>query len=127
MKSKRRGRLRLTGHALDALASIFDYSTRQWGRRTAEKYLDELEAGLERLRQRPELIEHLPDLHPAFGFYRVNKHLFACDVRGDTVVVLTIVHASMDIPARLAELQPLLAAEIAMLHQSMHRSGPETT
>jgi len=57
----------------------------------------------------------LPELHPSLGFYRINKHLFACDVQGASIVVLTVIHASMDIPSRLAELHPVLAADVDLL------------
>ena len=121
MSAPAKARVLLTEHALDALAEIRSYSTREWGQQVAEKYLDDLQAGLERIRQRPDLVEPLPDLHPALGFYRVNKHLLVCDVLGKTIVVLTVMHASMDIPARLSELEPKLAEEVAMLHRSLHR------
>jgi toxin ParE1/3/4 len=112
----------LTGHALDALADILEYSTSQWGRRAADRYLDELEAGIERIRQRPDLIEFLPDLHPSLGFYRVNKHLLICDVQTRSIVVLTVIHGSMDVPSRLAELQPTLTAEVEMLRSTLERA-----
>jgi len=121
--AKSRAKLLLTGHALDALSDIFEYSIKHWGRRAALKYLDELEAGLERIRLQPDLVRPLPELHPALAFYRVNRHLFACDVQGHSIVVLTVIHASMDLPTRLTELQPTLAAEVAMLHRSVRRAA----
>jgi len=39
-----------------------------------------------------------------------------CDVRPASIVVLTVIHGSIDIPSRLADLVPQLSAEIAMLH-----------
>jgi len=122
---KSKGKLVLTQRAIADLAGVLDYSSEQWGKATAEKYLDDLEAGLERIRQQPNLPQPLPDLHPALAFYRVNKHLFVCDLQPGSIVVLTVVHASMDIPNRLAELQPTLAAEAELFHnkltQSRHR------
>ena len=75
-----------------------------------------MEAGLLRLADHPDLLRPEPDFHPALTFYRVNKHLFVCDSRPESTVLLTVVHASMDIPARLSELQPSLAAEVEILH-----------
>ena len=121
MSGRSTAKVLLTEHALDALADIRSFSKTRWGGQVAERYLDELQSGLERIRQQPDLVESLPDLHPSLGFYRVNKHLFACDVRGKTIVVLTVIHASMDIPQRLSELEPTLAAEVELLHQSLHR------
>lgn len=113
--------LRLTRRALRDLRGILEYSIEQWGRRVANKYFDELEAGLERLKEHPELLKPEPDFDPGLRFYRVNKHLFACDVQPKSIVVLTVVHARMDIPARLAELQPTLAGEVAILHRKLDK------
>lgn len=91
----------------------------RWGKETAEKYLDELELGLLRIAEHPDLLTAEEDLHAALQFYRVNKHLLVCDRQEKSVVVLTVVHSSMDISSRLAELQPMLAAEVEILHRKL--------
>jgi hypothetical protein len=57
----------------------------------------------------------LDGLPPELQFHRVNKHWLVCDVAPRSIVVLTVIHASMDVPTRLAELVPQLAAEVALL------------
>ena len=114
--------LLLTQRALSDLATIREYSTKQWGEKTAEKYLDDLQAGLRRIREQPDILKEVPELHPALKFYRVNKHLFACDTQSGSIVVLTVMHASMDIPSRLAELQPTIAAEVELLHRKLRQA-----
>jgi hypothetical protein len=48
-----------------------------------------------------------------------------CDVRPKTVIVLTLIHASRDIPSRLAETQPTLSAEVELLHRKLDQAkGP---
>jgi hypothetical protein len=42
-------------------------------------------------------------------------------VQPDSVFVLTVLHANMDIPERLAELEPTLRIEVELLHQQMGR------
>jgi len=49
----------------------------------------------------------------------VNRHVLVCDVQPASVVVLTVLHGSMDIPSRLAELVPQLSAEVALLHERL--------
>ena len=115
-------KLVLTQRALADLVEVLEYSTEQWGKPTAEKYLDDLEAGLERIRQQPDLLQPLPDVHSSLTFYRVNRHLFACDLQPGSIVVLTVIHGSMDIPNRLAELKPTLAAEVELLHGKLKPS-----
>lgn len=111
--------LLLTRRALQDIQGVFEFSVERWGKRAAEKYLDDLETGLERIQAQPNLLRPAPDLHEALTFYRVNKHLFVCDARPESIVVLTVVHASMDVPTRLAELQPTLAAEVEQLHRRL--------
>jgi toxin ParE1/3/4 len=112
-------KLLLTHRALHDIQGIFDYSVEHWGKRAAEKYLDAIESGLDRVQSQPELLRPEPDFHRSLTFYRINQHLLVCDARPESIVVLTVVHASMDIPARLAELQPTLAAEVEILHRKL--------
>jgi hypothetical protein len=48
-----------------------------------------------------------------------------CDVRPDTVTVLTVMHTSMDVPARLAELEPRLLVEASLLRGRLERERGE--
>ncbi len=57
--------------------------------------------------------------HAELSFYRVNKHLLVCDVSPNAVILLTVIHASRDIPSRLAELQPTLVNEVELLHRQL--------
>lgn len=57
-------------------------------------------------------------------FYRVNKHWLACDVRPDAIVLLSVIHGSMDLPNRLAELQYVIAAEAELLAAKLHAGKP---
>jgi toxin ParE1/3/4 len=114
-----KSKLLLTHRALDDIQRIFDYSVEHWGKRAAEKYLDAMESGLDRVKTQPGLLRPEPDFHESLTFYRINQHLLVCDARPESIVVLTVVHGSMDIPARLAELEPTLAAEVALLHRKL--------
>ena len=52
----------------------------------------------------------------------MNKHLLVCDRQSRVVFLLTVIHASRDIPSRLAEIAPTLAAEAELLHKQLRRS-----
>jgi len=52
----------------------------------------------------------------------VNKHFLVFDVARESMVVLTVIHGSMDLPNRLGELVPQLAAEVAMLRDQLDSS-----
>ncbi len=112
---KRRPRLLLTKRALSDLAEIEAYSTAQWGRRVATRYLKDVESSLRLIADNPGILRSLDGLPPELQFHRVSKHWLVCDVAPRSIVVLTVIRASMDVPARLAELVPQLAAEVALL------------
>ena len=119
MSRKSSHRITLTQVALRNIQQIFDYSLERWGKEIAEKYLDEIESGLARIRENPGLLQAGTDLPASLKFYRVHKHLFICDAQPRSTVVLTVIHSSMDIPSRLAELQPTMAEEVEMLHRRL--------
>jgi hypothetical protein len=48
--------------------------------------------------------------------------MLVCDVQPKAIFLLTVIHASRDIPSRLAELAPTLAAEVELLHKQLERS-----
>lgn len=126
MTRKSQPNLLLTNRALRDIQGIYNNSCETWGRTVAERYLDQLEAGLDRVAEQPDLLHNSEELHPSLMFYQVNKHLLICDQKNQSVVVLTVVHVSMDITARLAELQPKLATEIELLHQRLASKNKKT-
>jgi toxin ParE1/3/4 len=115
-------KLLLTERALRDIGEIETYSVSEWGKRIADKYIADLEAALTRIRDKPDLLWPEKELHPDLCFYRVNKHLLVCDVQPKAVFVLTVIHASRDIPSRLAEIQPTLAAEVELLHAKLDQA-----
>lgn len=126
MSSRSRIGLLLTQRALRDLREIQAYSHTEFGRKAADRYLDDLNEGLQRITGDPTLPIFVPDLHPALRFYRVRKHLLACDVQPKSIVVLAVIHASMDIPERLAELQPKLSQEVELLHRQLAGRRPDS-
>lgn len=114
----------LTERALSDLNEIDRYSVKEWGRKTADQYLAEFSAALDRLRENSEILRLEPDFAPGLYFYRVKKHCLVCDYHGTTIIVLTIIHTSMDLPSRLSELEPRLIAEAVVLRSRL-RSTPD--
>ena len=91
-----------------------------WGRRVADEYLAAISAALDRLKKNPALLQLESHFAPGLYFYQVKKHLLVCDYSDVGVIVLTVLHATIDIPSRLADLEPRLAVEIAMLREKLH-------
>jgi len=105
----------LTDRAMLDIDEIERYSVRKWGERVAARYLDDLDAALGRLAESPNLLQERPGTSLRLRFYPVREHVLICDVIGDRIFVLAVRHAVMDLPRRIAELEPQLVLEAELL------------
>ncbi len=121
-KSSRKPTIHLTHRALQDIVSIEAQSVEQFGKRVADRYVKKLEAGIQRISKNPELLRAEAPFHASLRFYRIEKHLLACET-GITgkVIILTVLHASMDVPSRLDELEPSLRLDIELLLRELAR------
>jgi hypothetical protein len=62
------------------------------------------------------LLRDKPQISAHFKFYRVRQHFLICVLIRRRIYVLTIKHASMDLPHRVGELEPQLLLEARLLH-----------
>jgi plasmid stabilization system protein ParE len=117
--------VRLTRRALFDIEEIDLYSIEQWGDNVAAQYLADLYAGASRLGESPDLLKERPETSLRLRFYRVREHVLVCDVIGDVIFVLALRAAVMDLPNRIAELEPQLVYEAELLARKIekHRAG----
>ena len=115
--SGKQAKLLIAQRALRDIAEIEAYSVAEWGTQSAARYIEDIEAALVRIQEQPDLLRPEEGFHPQLSFYRVKKHLFVCVRQPKAVFLLTVIHASRDIPSRLAELAPTLASETELLHE----------
>jgi toxin ParE1/3/4 len=78
-----------------------------------------IEADLNRIAERPELLRGEPEFAESLKFYRAQKHILVCDIQSDAIYVLTVLHTSMEVPKRLAKLKPQLLLEVDLLHNKV--------
>lgn len=102
--------------ALEDIDEIERYSVRRCGDRVAQKYIEDLGAALDRLRQMPSLLQSRPEHLHQLRFYRVREHLLVYDMISDRIFVLAVMHGGMNLPKRIANLEPQLAIESQLLH-----------
>ena len=114
----------LTHRALRDIANIESYSIEKFGEQVAEQYIGKIEAGIGRISDNAELLREESLFHDSLKFYRIEQHLLACEtgIEGK-IIILTVLHATMDIPSRLAELEPKLSMEAEMLLKQLCRSS----
>ena len=110
-------RIELTDRAHFDLQDIEAYSTDTFGVKVADKYLNDIEAALLLLQECPQLLQQSEKLSDFFSFYRVREHFLICTQVDELIFVLTIKHVSMDIPNRIAELEPSLVLEAEQLYK----------
>ena len=108
----------LTRRALLDIQDIESVSIEKWGKDIAAEYLKNIENALNLLRENPQVLRAIPRVDETLQFYRVKRHFLVCIAYDDSIFVLTVKHGAMDLPNRLAELEPQLMQEAEILYQA---------
>ncbi|GJL77997.1 MAG: hypothetical protein NPINA01_09860 [Nitrospinaceae bacterium] len=111
--------IKLTDRAHFDLQEIEAYSIQRWGRKTANRYLEDIQTALSLLQEKPDLLRQKPHVSPHFKLYRIREHFLVCVELKDFLLVLTIKHGQMDLPSQITELEPTLVKEADLLHQRL--------
>ena len=112
------------GHFWKALRE----SKQKWGHKRAEKYRVDFLQGLQHIADNHQTFNslHRDELAEgtAFLIHLVEHRYVAFQEQDkDTIIIAGIFHESMDIPARLMELQNLVRHEIDALKREINRAG----
>jgi toxin ParE1/3/4 len=122
-KAGKKPTVHLTVRALRDIVRIELYSLERFAKEVAAQYIGKLEAGIGRISDNAELLREESLFHESLKFYRIEQHLLVCETGiEDKIIILTLLHASMDIPSRLAELEPKLSIEAEMLVTQLRRA-----
>ncbi len=87
---------RLTPAAQQDLSTIWDYTQEQWDARQAERYVDELRFGIERVAADPARGRRCDHIRPGYRRYSIGSHLVFYVETDTTVDVVRILHRRMD-------------------------------
>lgn len=110
--------LGISRRAARDIEEIHSFSVDLWGNKVAEEYLNHIEEALQRLQQNPTLLRIKPEFSRHFRFFRVRRHYLVCSLVEENVYLVTVKHGSLDLPNRLAELEPTLLEETDLLHKT---------
>lgn len=110
--------LGISRRAAHDIEEIYRFSVEHWGDKVAQEYLDSLEQALNRLQENPGLLRVKPEFSKHLMFHRVHRHFLVCLVVESNVYVVAVKHGSLDLPNRLAELEPSLLEEAELLHKA---------
>jgi plasmid stabilization system protein ParE len=110
-------RIVITRRALRDLADIDAYSVQSFGQQIADEYMADIDRALSLIAETPRLLRPRPEFSKHLSFYRVRRHLLVCDATDEAIHILTVIHSSMNLPDRIAELEPDLAREVELMRR----------
>ena len=96
-------RLVVSKRAEADLREIWLYSLRNWGAAQADRYLDELDGGLQKCRNDPERGKQRDDVRPGYWSRSIRRHVAFYTFTDVEVLVQRVLHGSMDPDLHLDE------------------------
>lgn len=89
-------RLVVSARAQADLRDIWLYSFKNWGEAQADRYLDELDAGLRECGVEPECGRRRDEVRIGYWSLLVRRHVAFYTVTTDEVLIQRVLHGSMD-------------------------------
>ena len=87
---------RLKPAAQKDLSDIWDYTQANWGIEQAEKYTRDIQQAIETVADNPLRGRERPDVAPGYRSIPTGKHAVFFRVEPDGIVIVRILHESMD-------------------------------
>lgn len=94
-------RLRLSPAAEDDLSAIWDYSLARWGRAQAKAYVTVIRGRAEGLASGTVAARKADAVRPGYVVATAGSHHLWCRMTDDSVLVMRILHQSMDVNRQL--------------------------
>ena len=82
--------------AEDDLIEIWLFSYEQWGELQAEKYFDEIERGIDRLADNPELGKPCDYIREGYRELSLGEHVVYYTIEASSIHVIRVLHGRMD-------------------------------
>lgn len=93
----------LTPRAETDLDSIWQFTFERWGEAQADKYLEQLDSGIQQLAKTPKLGTSCDDIRTGYRFLHINHHLAYYCLGERQVIVIRILHERMDTSQHFGE------------------------
>lgn len=94
---------KVTPAARNDILNIGRYTQNEWGKQQRQKYLAGLNIRFKFLAENPLLSRERVDLTPPVHIHRHEKHLIVYLVEPSHILIVRVLHESMDIETRLKE------------------------
>jgi toxin ParE1/3/4 len=95
--------LKIKPEAENDLMKIFEYTAKNWGVNQAEKYQDELFAGMLLITKQEQLSKEYSYTQIAYRKLHVKRHLIFYRVEDETCLIVRILHDRMDTKKHLGQ------------------------
>jgi len=95
--------LSVTPKAESDLIRIWVYTCEEWGVDQADKYLDQLEAGMQQLINHPSLGANYAYVLSGYRRLQVEHHAVFYQVLESEVLIVRVLHEDVDAPDRLLD------------------------
>jgi len=95
-------RFRISELAQSDLENITRYTRDQWGRDQRDRYMLAMETQFEVLAQNPRLAAERVDYDPPVRIYKYEKHLIVYAINDGGILIIRVLHQSMDVAAHLS-------------------------
>lgn len=96
-------KLSVTPKAEADIIGVWVHTCEEWGVDQADKYLNQLEEGMKQLLNHPLLGADYAHVFPGYRRLQVEHHAVFYKVVEPEVLVVRVLHDSMDAPARLLD------------------------
>ena len=97
-------KLRITPKAESDLTAIWLYTCQVWGAEQADRYVDQLDAGIKQLLSHPLLGTDYTHVRTGYRRLHVEHHSVFYRVLESEILVVRVLHEDMDAPRRIEDL-----------------------
>jgi toxin ParE1/3/4 len=91
-----------TPEAENDLIGIYVYGFKSFGEGQAEKYFSEMEGCFQLLSETPLICRERTEFTPPVRIHHHGRHLIIYVIRDDFILIIRILHDSMDLPRHLS-------------------------
>ena len=93
---------RVSKKAQEDIRDIGRYTQAQWGREQRRFYLSGLESRFKNLTENPLLAAERSEFDSPVRIHRYEKHVIVYIVQDGGILIIRVLHESMDVPTRLS-------------------------
>jgi toxin ParE1/3/4 len=84
------------------LQAIWQYTAQQWGVRQADLYIDQLDEAFQRIAEQPLMCRERNEFAPPVRIFHRGHHLIVYHINVAEIIVIRVVHESMDVEGQLS-------------------------